>query len=289
MPDDIFGDALPQSDRPSRKRQLADKDQRSRDDRIDDCLNYPLIYELAELLPPPSAVGCPRGYPSVTYLLIAAMMTVTGSKRSALGTLSPKQWRSVRSAVRRHAGRRAAILLPAEAPSRHQYLYAENKLLAPSLDLLHERFEEYAVQQALAQGLFPIDVPRNWARPERRRLLAVDATVPKAPSKAEPVDTTTGEIRPRRVDPAARLYYENGEDKKTVVRGTKVFFASARDDGYWQRVILTVQHIADREYEDEAAIAVRSFARLQAQVGLRVVDWGVPKGEASARRSRDRP
>lgn len=103
-------------------RQLADKDQRSRDDRIDDCLNYPLIYELAELLPPPSAVGCPRGYPPVTYLLIAAMMTVTGSKRSALGTLSSKQWRSVRSAVRRHAGRRAAILLPAQAPNRHQYL-----------------------------------------------------------------------------------------------------------------------------------------------------------------------
>ncbi|MBR8642154.1 hypothetical protein KEF29_29595 [Streptomyces tuirus] len=54
MPDDIFGDALPQSDRPSRKRQLTDKDQRSRDDRIGDCLDYPLIYELAELLPPPA-------------------------------------------------------------------------------------------------------------------------------------------------------------------------------------------------------------------------------------------
>ncbi|MFI1734066.1 hypothetical protein ACH40E_33610 [Streptomyces acidicola] len=269
MPDDIFGDALPQGDRPSRKRQLTDRDQRTRDDRIDDCLNYPLIYELAELLPPPSAVGCPRGYPPVTYLLIAAMMTVTGSKRSALGTLSPKQWRSVRSAVRRHAGRRAAILLPAEAPSRHQYLYAENKLLAPSFDLLQERFEDYAVQQALAQGLFPTNSPRNWARPERRQLLAGDATVPKAPSKAERAetdDTTTGEIRTHRVDPAARLYYENGEDKKTVVRGTKWFFASARDDGYWQRVILTVQHVAGGEYEDEAAIAVRSFARLHAQL-----------------------
>lgn len=197
------------------------------------------------------------------------MMTVTGSKRSALGTLSPKQWRSVRSAVRCHAGRRAAILLPAEAPSRHQCLYAENKLLAPSFDLLQERFEAYAVQQALAQGLFPTDIPRNWARPERRRLLAGDATVPKAPSKAERTkitDTTTGEIRTHRVDPAARLYYENGGDKKTVVRGTKWFFASARDDGYWQRVVLTVQHVAGGEYEDEAAIAVRSFARLHAQL-----------------------
>lgn len=197
------------------------------------------------------------------------MMTVTGSKRSALGTLSPKPWRSLRSAVRRHAGRRAAILLPAEAPSRHQYLYAENKLLARGFDLLQERFEARTVQQALAQGLFPTDIPRNRARPERRQLLAGDATVPKAPSRAERAeieDTTTGEIRTHRVDPAARLYHENGEDKKTVVRGTKWFFASARDDGYRQRVILAVQHVAGGEYEDEAAIAVRSFARLHAQL-----------------------
>ncbi|MDP9950020.1 MULTISPECIES: hypothetical protein [Streptomyces] len=269
MPDDIFGDPLPPSERPARKHQLADHDQRTPDQRIDDILNYPLFYELAELLPPPSSVGCPRGYPPVTYLLIAAMMTVTGSKRSALGTLSSSQWRSLRAAVRRHAGRRAAILLPTHAPSRHQYLYAENKLLVPSSDLLQEHIEQYAVQQALNQGLFRVDAPRNWARPERRQLLAGDATVPKAPSKAERAedpDTTTGEIRTRRIDPAARIYYENGEDKKTAVRGTKWFFASARDDGYWRRVILTVQHVAGGEYEDEAAVAVRSFLRLQAQL-----------------------
>ncbi|MEW2575588.1 hypothetical protein [Streptomyces syringium] len=161
MPDDIFGDALPQSDRPSRKRQLTDQDQRTPGQRFDDILNYPLIYDLAELLPPPNSVGCPRGYPHVPYLLIAALMTATGSKRSALGTLSPKQWRALRSAVRRHAGRRAAILLPAEAPSRHQYLYAEDKLLVTSVDPLQERIERHVVQQALAQGLFPADAPRS--------------------------------------------------------------------------------------------------------------------------------
>jgi hypothetical protein len=68
------------------------------------------------------------------------------------------------------------------------------------------------------------------------------------------------------VDPAARLYYENGEKEKRLARGTKWFFASARDDGYWQRVILAVRHVAGGDYEDEAAVAVRSFSQLSRQL-----------------------
>ncbi|BBC33949.1 hypothetical protein [Streptomyces graminofaciens] len=265
MPDDVFGDALPQYLRPSRKRQLSDKEQRTQPQRIADCLDETLIYEMAEQLPAPASIGCPRKYPAVVYLLLASLMTVTGSKRSAVGSLDGRQWRAVRASVRRHAGRTAAALLPLTPPSRNQYLYAEEKLLAPSIETLQHLFEQHAVQQALHQGLFPEDATRNWVRPERRQLLVGDATVPKAPSKAEhayTVDTTTGEIRRHRVDPAARLYYENGEKEKRPARGTKWFFASARDDGYWQRVILTVRHVSGGEYEDEAAVAVRSFTQL---------------------------
>ncbi|MFE1802403.1 hypothetical protein ACFW9L_40430 [Streptomyces sp. NPDC059517] len=265
MPDDIFGDALPQHLRPRRKRQLGDKEQRNRQQRIRDCLNEPLIYEMAEHLPAPASRGCPRQYPAVVYLLLSAMMTVTGSKRSAVGTLDDAQWRGVRASVRRNAGRTAAALLPLTAPSRFQYQYAELNLLAPSIEILQDVFEQRAIEQALHQGLFPEDVTRNWVRPERRRLLVGDATVPKAPSKAEhafTVDTTTGEKRRHRVDPAARLHYENGEKEKRLARGTKWFFASARDEGYWRRVILAVRHVAGGEYEDEAAVAVRSFTQL---------------------------
>ncbi|MGR3938420.1 hypothetical protein [Streptomyces sp. BRA346] len=165
-------------------------------------------------------------------------MPVTGSKRSAVGALTDKQWSRLRASVRRNAGRRTAALLPTTPPSRGQYLYAEEHLLAPNVDVLQGLFERRAIQQALEQGLFPIDTARNWCRPERRQLLVGDATVPKAPSKAEhtqTVDTTTGELRTHRVDPAARLYYENGEKEKTVARGTKWFFASGRDTGYWRR------------------------------------------------------
>ncbi|MEU6017408.1 HAD family hydrolase [Streptomyces sp. NPDC047515] len=63
-------------------------------------------------------------------------MVVTGSKRSAVGTLDDKQWSAVRASVRRHAGRRAAALLPVHPPSRYQYRYAELNLLAPSIDAL---------------------------------------------------------------------------------------------------------------------------------------------------------
>ncbi|MFJ9619749.1 hypothetical protein [Streptomyces noursei] len=269
MPDDIFGDPLPHADRPRRKRQLTDAEQRSVEQRITDCLNHPLIYEMAERLTPPSHVGCPRRYPSLVYLLLAALMPVTGSKRSAVGALADKQWSSVRAAVRRHAGRRTAALPPPVAPTRGQYLYAEENILAPNVEALQEVFEQHSIRQAVAQGLFPPDAARNWSRPERRQLLAGDATVPKAPSKAEhdiTIDTTTGEKRIHRVDPAARLYYENGEQAKRAARGTKWFFASARDDGYWRHVILAFRHVAGGPYEDEAAIAVRTFTSLKSQL-----------------------
>ncbi|MFF7280446.1 hypothetical protein [Streptomyces griseorubiginosus] len=54
--------------------------------------------------------------------------------------------------------------------------------------------------------------------------------------------------------------------EKRLARGTKWFFASARDDGYWQRVILAVRHVAGGDYEDEAAVAVRSFTQLSSRL-----------------------
>ncbi|RPF41121.1 hypothetical protein EDD96_4911 [Streptomyces sp. Ag109_G2-6] len=88
MPDDIFGAPLPEGSRPKRKRQLADRDQRTPADRVRDCLDYPLLYEMAELLPPPNTVGCPREYPAIVYLIMAALTPVTGSKRSTAGLLA---------------------------------------------------------------------------------------------------------------------------------------------------------------------------------------------------------
>ncbi|RPK82133.1 hypothetical protein [Streptomyces sp. ADI98-10] len=267
MPDDIFGVPLPDRERPSRKRQLADYHQRTADQRIQDCLDYPLLYEMAELLPASHMVGCPRAYPSIVYLLMAALTPVTKSKRSTAGLLtSASQWRSLRAGIRRHMGRRAAAALPLTAPTRGQYDYAVKTLLVPSIEPLEEEFRRYSAQQALGQGLFPASAPKMWSRPERRQLLVGDATVPRAPSKArkqETPDPVTGEVRTHRVDPAARDYYENGEKAKRHVRGTKWFFGSGRGDGYWTRVILTFAHVAGGEYEDEAAVAVRQFSQLK--------------------------
>ncbi|MFE3994689.1 hypothetical protein ACFXPW_23760 [Streptomyces goshikiensis] len=79
----------------------------------------------------------------------------------------------------------------------------------------------------------------------------------------EIADEDTGLIRNHRVDPAARIYYENGEKEKRRVRGTKWFFPSGHDTGYWTRVILSFAHVAGGEYEDEAAVAVRQFLALK--------------------------
>ncbi|MGW2280211.1 hypothetical protein [Streptomyces sp. NPDC001770] len=267
MPDDIFGIPLPEKDRKSRKRQLLDHELRKENARIADCLAFPTTYELAEFLPPAASTGCPPGYPPLVYLLLASLMPVTGSKRSAVAAMaSPSDWRRVRAAIRQNVGRRAAAQLPLNPPTRKQYQYAEANLLGPSADALHEAFERHALQQALAQGLFPDTTSRNWSHPQRCQLMVGDATVPKAPSKYEHAcieDPATGEILTHRVDPAARIYYENGEKAKTVARGTKWFFASARDDGYFRRVILRVHHVAGKGYEDEAAVAVRAFQRLK--------------------------
>ncbi|MFI0742925.1 hypothetical protein ACH4PU_33330 [Streptomyces sp. NPDC021100] len=48
----------------------------------------------------------------------------------------------------------------------------------------------------------------------------------------------------------------------TVARGTKWFFASARHTGYSRRIILAFHHVPGDAYEDEAAVAVRSFTAL---------------------------
>lgn len=63
-----------------------------------------------------------------------------------------------------------------------------------------------------------------------------------------------------------RLYYENGEKEKRIARGTKWFFASGRDHGYWRRVILSFRHVAGGDYEDEAAVAVRTFTALRPEL-----------------------
>ncbi|MFJ2638838.1 hypothetical protein [Streptomyces sp. NPDC087511] len=105
--------------------------------------------------------------------------------------------------------------------------------------------------------------------PRRGQLLAGDATVPKAPSKAEQAtteDTATGWVLSHRVDLAARVYYENAEKAKRAARGTKWLFASGHEDGYWRRVILAFCHVAGCVYEDEAAVAVRTFTRLSSHL-----------------------
>ncbi|WP_405848568.1 hypothetical protein OG211_14745 [Streptomyces niveus] len=265
MPDDIFGHALPKEQLPNRKRQLKHEDQRTLDDRVTDCLNFPVVYELAELLPTPNPSARNTDYPLLVYLLLATLTAVKGSKRSTLGLLSPKQWGALRGAVRRHAGRRAVAQIPDVPPTYDQYDYAESTYLAPHADLLQEAFEHHALRQALNQDLFPADTRRIWHHPQRRQLLVGDGTIPKAPSKSEAafrVNTATGEITRTRFDPAAHLYYQNGEDKKTPVRGTKWFFASARDDGYFKRVILAYRHVPGTGYDDEAHIAVRTIQGL---------------------------
>ncbi|MFJ9595545.1 hypothetical protein ACIRS3_22645 [Streptomyces virginiae] len=283
MPDDVFATPLPELPPEPQTPALGSRPAHPAD-RVRDCLDYPLLYEMAELLPPPNAVGCPREYPAIVYLIMAALTPVTKSKRSTVGLLSsPQDWRSVRAGVRRHLGRRAAAALPLTAPSRGQYQDALNNLPVPCVDLLEEEFRRYASRQALRQGLFPGDIARVWSRPERRQLIVGDATVPKTPSKARretTADPVTGRSATTVSTPPPAPTTRTGRRRRKV-RGTKWFFASGRDDGYWSRVILSFSHVAGGEYEDEAAVAVRQFTALKSALphcmGI-VYDGAIPRG-----------
>ncbi|MFD6939296.1 hypothetical protein ACFWAP_24480 [Streptomyces goshikiensis] len=81
---------------------------------------------------------------------------------------------------------------------------------------------------------------------------------PKPPKArtVEIADEDTGLIRNHRVDPAARIPYENGEKEKRRVRGTKRFFPSGPDTGYWTRVILSFAHVAGGEYDYRVSIGI---------------------------------
>lgn len=114
MPDDVFGDPVPPAQRTSRKRQLADHEQRSIAKRTKDCIDYPLLYEMAEALNSSCRTGRPHDYPPIAYLITATLMPVTESKRSAIGSLHDEQtWRRVRTNIRQHYGRITASRLPA--------------------------------------------------------------------------------------------------------------------------------------------------------------------------------
>ncbi|WP_149826326.1 hypothetical protein [Streptomyces tailanensis] len=286
MPDDLFGDRVPRTQRKKTARRACETDLRTSSRRVKDVARFEDLYRLAailELSPGPRR-GRPPEYPPYVYVLFLALRGIHGSARYCAGDLQDTTiWKKIRKGVAHHLGTDEAKRLPKTGPSRHQWQHAQRKLLVPRLEELNATFTDLALTQALRQGLLPSDARRCWSSPQRHQLIAGDGTVAKSPTlSTQPYseDTTTGEIRRHRVDPASSWQKEGGADRtgnapdqspanedpgqntegsesdEAMVLGTKFVVFSTRHRGYFRRVFLNYAHVPHDQEGGEAAVAL---------------------------------
>lgn len=290
MPDDLFGDRIPRAQRTSPRRRATEGDLRTVSRRVKDVARFADLYALAQILAPDHdrpRPGRPPAYPPYVYVLFLALRGIHGSARYCAGDLQDKTvWKKIRKGVARHLGEEEARRLPKKGPTRYQWQHAQKTLLIPHLADLSAAFTELALAQALRQGLLPAEERQLWSNPMRHQLIAGDGTVTKSPTLATApytVDTTTGEIRTRRPDPASTWQKEGGgnreeeaqrdttdpanttggkeelvqqEEDDTFVLGSKFVAFSTRHRGYFRRVFLAYAHVPHDHPGGEAAVAL---------------------------------
>lgn len=288
MPDDLFGDRVPRTQRKKTARRACESDLRTASRRVKDVARFEDLYRLAAILEqePGPRRGRPPEYPPYVYVLFLTLRGIHGSARYCAGDLQDTTvWKKIRKGVAHHLGKDEAKRLPRTGPSRHQWQHAQRTLLVPRLEELNATFADLALTQALRQGLLPGDERRCWSGPQRHQLIAGDGTVAKSPTlSTQPysVDTTTGEIRRHRVDPASSWQKEGGTDRTgtedapdqtptqdgsdqntddsesqdAMVLGTKFVVFSTRHRGYFRRVFLNYAHVPHDQEGGEAAVAL---------------------------------
>ncbi|MEU3879800.1 hypothetical protein [Streptomyces californicus] len=257
MPDDLFQDPLPPTQRTPRKRAFTERDRRTTLERLTDCAHNPDLYTLAEALPPPGRAGRRREHPDIAFLFfLTARSVLSSARRTAAHLEHPTVWRILKAAAHNRLGTDAALPLPDTGPSRNQWLRAQRRL-RDHADDLWDLYRELSLNQALEQGIFPEGETRFWSNPRRHQLLAADGTVLKSPTlarAARSVDLRTGEIRYHRVDPASAPQREGGGNE---AYGPKyVFFSARKDENYLTRVFLDARYVPHQHPGGEAAVAV---------------------------------
>jgi hypothetical protein len=235
-------------------------------ERLDAILANPATFELAEVLPEAdhSHGGRRRQYPAFMFIVFEALLSVYGSARQVEAELShPLVWQHVRMAIRRRFPDQPDLQLPVTPMRRHHYLYARKRgLQVPGfLETLARRHRELAAQQAGELGLCDANGPGSWTHPDLDRMLHADGKVIAPLYRAKPgdtrVDTTTGEIRPRRAEHDAGLHFEGTGE---VAWGTKFVLVAARTNDPHGRVILDTDWVP--KPGGEAATAMACFERV---------------------------
>lgn len=246
------------------------------------------LMSLAVPVRPPRTPGRPGDYPHWAYTVFNALIGPNGSARTVAADFQdPATWQMFVDGAREHLGQHAVDGVPPTGPKRHHWNTWSSTYGAHNVAPLGEAFRALALAQAIEQGLLHGDAGGTNARPHRTTLVTGDGKVMSAPCRnREPfrVDKTTGEIIPQRMDPASADWKEGGDDEEGKPRwefGSKFVCLSARDDDYYARVVLDIEHLPhDNDLGGEAGLAVQMLLRLKQQAGDGM--RGPPYGTASS-------
>jgi hypothetical protein len=231
---------------------------------LEDIVRYPGTYSLALAIPKKRRAGRPRDFPEFMYVVYLALVSVYRSARQVAAELDhPVMWRHLRRLVKKQFPDDPTMRLPSKPMKRHHYLYARRWLRNPEIiRALKTIHRQETLQLAKVIGLLPSEAT-GLTHPDLRALIHADAKVIRPLFKAKrgekTLDKRTGELRPLRFDPDARLHVQGDGE---IVWGNSFVIASMRTDDANTRLILDWESVSNTEEGGEGAAAVAICERL---------------------------
>lgn len=232
----------------------------------------PAVYLMSRAVPQraPRSPGAPGKYPHWAYTVLNALIGPEGALRQACASLQdPDVWQWFVDGAREHLGQEAVVGVPATGPKRHHWYQWAPTYGTVFLAPLGQAFRDLALAQAARQGLVDTGADGTTARPHRTTMVVGDGKVMNAPCRNRTgvrVDPDTGEvIGTQRTDTASDDYVEGDGTK---VYGSKFVALSLRDDAYYSRVVVDLEHLPPKTGEGgEQGLAVKMLLRLKEAAG----------------------
>ena len=233
-------------------------------ERLEALVASDALYALADAVPEPDphAGGRPRMYPTFTWVLYEALLSVWGSARRVEAELGhPIVWNQLRSLVEQRFPDEPERWLPVKPMRRWHYLYARTTWLCdPTVFAELRRIaRRCAVDDARSMGLLDPDGPGTCTRPDLSRMVYADGKVVTPLFRAKPgtkiVNKRTGEIRYPRAEDDAGLHFEGTGE---TAWGIKFVLAAVRTTDVHGRIVLDVDWVPSPG--GEAATALDTIA-----------------------------
>lgn len=249
------------------------------------------LYRVGELLPPRSDVGRPRVYPGWSVVLFGTLARHFRSAARAHAELhSQPLWNLARTQSQRaitELGLTGQVSQADSPPTWGAWVTARNDHLATDAGLaaVARIHLEEATTLAHQLGLGLPSGPGSWSHPDKSRTTygdgtlvtpmyrpprAVRETLPDGSVRIHYPDPDTGELLdspPRRYDPDAAEHH----GKAGPVHATNYVAWHVRGAGYYQRVILVIDHVDAPGHEADTAVRLLGDVRRALGEGIQAV------------------